>query len=263
MSEFVRAMAGLVGRLSVRAAGLAFVLASVAACPAQAQTLIDASHRVTAVPGFAGTGLAGTYYNSNVQAGALATFSAPNVCFPDCSSTNFSDGSGGLTAFTNGNATNISFLVPSNQIPTTWSNSRLTLNGYIAINQTGTYGFTLGSDDNSSLSIGGISLLAIPGCCTTVSGSASFSATGLYAVAINFMEFGGGSYLDVTASHGGSCIIGCSNGSGGYTNSGLFYSDADLQGAPAPIPGRGWPSIAILAVFGIASLARRFGRAAL
>jgi hypothetical protein len=227
------------------AAGLAIILAYASIHSAQAQNLIDPSTSIGSVPGYAGTGLSGTYYNTGVSDQPLATFTTTNVCFPDCSSTSFSDGAGGLLAFTNGNISNVAFN-PNVQAPDYWNNSSLDISGYIAINQPGIYNFTLGSDDNSYLTIGGQNLLSIPGCCTTVGGSASFSAAGLYPILIQFMEYGGGSYLNVTASNDSGCLIGCSDGNGGYIDSGLFYSDAQLQGAPAPAVGSGWVSIALL-----------------
>ena len=214
------------------------------------------------MPGFAGTGLFGQYTAFSFSSSPIATFLAPNVCFPDCHSGVFSDGSGGLAVFTNGNATDIVF-GPGIQPPNNWSNSGLSINGYIAINQPGTYHFSLGSDDNSHLTIGGQNFLNIPGCCTTVNGAASFSAAGLYPILVQFTEFGGGSYLDLTAhadngdGGNGACLFGCVNTNGALVDSGLFYSDAQLQGAPAPQVGSGWYSGAILTVLGLAAWVRR------
>jgi hypothetical protein len=228
---------------------------------AQAQSItVDPSQSIGPVPDFAGTGLAGTYYNPNYYNGTLATFLAPNICFPDCAGSSFSDGDGGLVEFTNGNATNIQYL--TDIAPTNWSGSGLNINGYIAITQPGTYYFTISSDDSSSSVLAGQDFIGIPTCCQSQSGDATFSAAGLYAIAVAFNEGGGGSQLDFTvADSNENCLIGCSNGDGGYTNSGLFYSDAQLQGAPAPMIGGGWASLSLLALLGAGSLVRRAGHA--
>src|SRR5947209_7622763 len=108
------------------AAGLAILVALSAANQAHAQTLVDPNSRVSAVPGFAGTGLFGNYYNQGFADGtfesdvinsngpltgysSLATFLSTNICYPDCQGGSISDGNGGLRYFLNGNATNIVF----------------------------------------------------------------------------------------------------------------------------------------------------------
>jgi hypothetical protein len=251
MIETTRMIIGFLRRVSFAAACLAVAAAIMfASAPhAQAQTLIDPSQSIGPVPGFAGTGLDGIYYDYNVGSNPLGTFTAPNICFPDCNGNSFSDGSGGFLAFTNGHVDNVNFLIPTGNLPTTWGNSALSIVGYIAIANPGTYSFSLGSDDNSHLTVGGQNFLNIPGCCQTVTGPATFSAAGLYPIAVQFMEIGGGSYLNVTEKDGntGACILGCSN-AGGLVDSGLFYSQGQLQGAPAPTIGGGLPSMALLAL---------------
>jgi hypothetical protein len=251
-------------RLSVAAACLLvlIVLSMAPSRPADAQTVLSSSDSIGPVPGFAGTGLSGLYYNFNVSQDPIATFTTPNICYPDCVGSVFEDGTGGLTAFTNGNIDNVNFLIPTEQIPTDWSSSELSIAGYLAITQPGTYNFFLGSDDSSHLQIAGQNILDIGDCCTTVSGSVTFAVAGLYSIAVQFMEFGGGSYLNLTATDSNdACFLGCTASRGGLIDSGLFYSDGQLQGAPAPLPGSGIASLAV-AFAGLAIAVRRKTRRA-
>ena len=228
--------------------------------------LIDASQRVGAVPGYAGTGLDGLYYDNNfgysTDAGAApqASFTTTNICYPDCFQGRIRDGDGGLSYFTNGNASNIVDLTGSG-LRGSWDSSQLILSGYIAITQPGTYTFSLGSDDNSFLTIAGQSIASIPGCCYTDVEQATFSAAGLYAIAVNFQEGGGSSYLSLTAfdptfdptsydpySQDASptgCILGCTDANGNLQANTLFYSQAQIDSAPAPVTGAGWLSLLV------------------
>ena len=227
----------------------------------QAQVTIDPSASAGSVPAYAGAGLAGTYYRFNDPSTPYATFTTANICYPDCQGSLFDDGQGGLIAFTNGNIADVNFLIPSDEIPNEWDSSNLSLAGYIAIAQAGTYDFTLGSDDSSSLTIGGQSVLGIPGCCMDVEAPVTFGAAGLYPIAVEFMESGGGSLLNLSAFNDatGDCLLACTDGNGNPTNGGVFYSDAQLEGAPAPTVGAGWPGILTLLAGG-ASIRYRRGR---
>ncbi len=227
---------------------------------AQAQTMIGSNQSIGPVPDYAGTGLYGLYSITSGNAAftgdtsPLASFLTTNICFPDCSAGAFSDGAGGLMGFTNGNATNITFFNPDAPVPQTWNNSSLSINGYIAITQPGTYSFTLSHDDDISLSLGGQNIVDL-GCCG-VSGpyGVNFASPGLYAIAINFIENGGGSYEDLLATDPtGTCILGCYDRNGALQPNSLFYSDGQLQGAPAPIPGSG-PLSLILALGTLAAM---------
>ncbi len=260
-----------VRRLPLYAAGLAIILTFSVVHRAQAQNLVgDPSF---SVPDFGGTGLQGYYYSDPGGSGnrgsfdaaiansigplgnpaPLATFLSTNICYPSCNQ-GFDDSTGGLVSFLNGNATNIQFLNTDIAPPTTWNDSGLILNGYVAITTPGSYSFSLGSDDASNLRVG-----------TYFGGAAdlTFATAGLYALAVNFTEDGGGSILRliVTDDSTGACILGCTsgvqnNGFNGVLPNNLFYSDAQLQGAPAPAIGSGLFSIAILALLAVGALAR-------
>jgi hypothetical protein len=248
------------------AAGLATVLALGLGHSAQAQTLVDPNSRVSAVPGYAGTGLFGNYYyrgtpdsqfesdiinlnSSTITYPSLATFLSTNICYPDCQGGSISDYQGGLRFFLNGNATNILFADPNPQNePQDFSYSGLILEGYIAINQIGTYNFNLNSDDGSQLRVGDY----VGG-----SNTLEFTATGLYQIAVNFFEHGGGSLLSLTDSDSNTqtCLFGCYDGS--LLANDLFYSQGQLQGAPAPTIGSGPSGLAVLSLLGLGAVYRR------
>ncbi len=241
--------------LCVCAAAFALILVfAVTAHPARAQIVVDPRTSIGAVPGFAGTGLFGLYTrdvgNSNNFAAQdfsqpLASFTATNLCFPDCFSGNsFNDNSGGLAAFTNGNAI-ITDLTGGN-LPVDWNSDALLITGYVAITQPGTYDFNILTDNDSRLSIGGTFIGGVVGCCGPDNETASFSSAGLYPILFQFLEYGGASGLDLTATDpSGHCFLGCYNVDNVLLPNSLFYSDAQLQGAPAPLPGVGWPSLLV------------------
>jgi hypothetical protein len=256
------------GRLALFAA---VVVVALTAGRAQAQTVIDPNDSIGPVPNYAGTGLFGLY---NLDGGnqdytgssnPIASFLTTNVCFPDCLGSAFQDGTGGLAAFTNGNATNITFFDPNGPVPTDWSDSQLNISGYLAITQPGTYSFFLSDDDYVSMSLGGQPFVTL-GCCGRGQGpfQASFSQAGLYAIALQFIEVGGQSYLDLTGTDpSGACILGCYS-DGQLEPNGLFYSDQQLDSAPAPTPGTGLMSLAVAlgAIFAIRLGSRRRGNPA-
>jgi hypothetical protein len=262
-------------RIVSLAFGFATILILAAGHQVQAQTLVDPNSRVSAVPGFAGTGLQGYYYNNSMNDGSfdssvinatgplsnfspLATFLSTNVCYPDCSGGSIYDyghGDGALRFFLNGNASNIQFVDPMMAEPQDWSSSALILNGYIAINQPGSYLFNLGSDDGSKLTIGDYSGGSV---------DLTFTAAGLYQIAVNFYEDGGFSNLSLTATsdgNGGACFLGCSDGNGVLQANNLFYSQGQLEGAPAPTIGSGMSSLALLGLLGVGAVSRRHRRA--
>ncbi len=218
--------------------------------PAGAVT-ISASQDLAAVPANPGTGLLGNYYkfnsssnignlaNANIlissSGGPTATFTSSTVCFPDCAGTSISD-SNTMTTFLNGHANNFAYTSASQ--PTSIDHSAITLTGYIAITQTGTYNFNLGSDDGSQLSIGGQTVVNNDSDhgFTVVGGAATFSQTGLYAISITYFEDSGSTGLDFFAKDpNGNCVIGlASNCASGSASTGLLYSSLPATATPEP-----------------------------
>ena len=228
--------------------------------PARAQNLIDPSESIGSVPGYAGTGLFGLFFDnadgySQANGSAPgATFLTANLCFPDCLGNSFTDSAGGLTAFTNGAATSISFFTSNEPMRLTWDSSELDITGYIAITTPGTYSFTIGSDDNTNFTIGKSLFQVFGGGPQTTSDT--FTAAGLYPIDVQFLEFNGGSRLSITGTDpNGSCILGCYNGN--LLANDLFYSDEQLAGAPAPTIGGGWPGFTCAVLLGAGALVRR------
>ena len=245
------------------AAAVAALMAALGFVPStQAQNLIPPSENQGAVPGFGGTGLAGLYYDngngfsSASGSQAEASFTANNLCFPDCLGNSFTDGAGGLQLFTNGAATNFNFFTSVEPVRLTWDNSEIVMAGYIAITTPGTYTFTVGSDDNTFLTIGGVQQQILGGGPQTFQDT--FTQAGLYKMSVDFLEFGGGSRLSFVADDpNGNCIIGCYNVDNNLNPNDLFYSDADLSGAPAPAIGGGWAAIAVAGLMGTEMMRRR------
>jgi len=251
-------------RTGFRAAalGCAFAVALVASSRAQNVIDINPNDVVGPVPASAGTGLFGQYYNfqsvttqiPNLETaaslvagsnGPIATFLSNGICFPECDfESTVSDDTSTLVDFLNGHATNIN------------------LTGYIAITQPGQYLFELDSDDGSRLSIDSQVIAQGDRIQSIASGFsygyADFSAPGLYKLAVNFFENNGGSALDLLAYDPNfNCLLGCEDDNGNLIPSPLLYNDGDLQGAPAPAIGVGWPALVVLAAFGTVSAARR------
>jgi len=226
---------------------------------AGAQNLIPPTESQGPVPTFGGTGLFGVYYDngsgfsSAAGSQAEASFTTSNLCFPDCLGGGFNDGTGGLQAFTNGNATNFNFFTSVEPVRLTWDSSEIVMSGYIAITTPGTYTFNLGRDDFVSFTLGGVTQQF--GCCGTDVVQDTFTQPGLYAISVQFIENGGGSVLSLTGlDPNNNCILGCYDANNNLAQNDLFYSDADLSGAPAPVIGGGWAAIALL---GLAALRRR------
>ncbi len=215
------------------------------------------------IPEFAGTGLFGIYYDngdgfsSSKGSPPQASFTTTNLCFPDCQGNSFNDGTGGLASFLGNNATGISILDTQTAPRGTWDNSELDIGGYIAITQPGTYQFTVGSDDFTYLTIEGMPTQSILGGGPQTF-SEVFSTAGLYAIAVQFLEFSGGSRLSfVGTDPNGNCYFGCYNADNVLLPNSLFYSQGQLDGAPAPVIGGGWISAAFAALLGAGVVVRR------
>jgi hypothetical protein len=230
--------------------------------PASAQNLIPPSEDLGSVPTFGGTGLAGVYYdNGNNYSSAAgsqpeASFTTSNLCFPDCLGNSFSDGNGGLQAFTNGAATNFTFFTSVEPVRLSWNSSEIDMAGYLAVTTPGTYTFTVGSDDNTFFTLGGVQQQILGGGPQTFQDT--FSQAGLYAMTVQFLEFGGNSRLSVQATDpNGNCILGCYDANNALVANDLYYSDAELQGAPAPVIGGGWAAMALVGTMGVEMMRRR------
>jgi hypothetical protein len=243
-------------------AAMALTVAIGVTLSAQAQNLIPPSEDQGEIPGFGGTGLAGLYYdngnNFSFAAGsqAEASFTANNLCFPDCLGNSFTDSAGGLQLFTNGSASNFNFFTSVEPVRLTWDNSEIVMAGYIAITTPGTYTFTVGSDDNTFLTIGGVQQQILGGGPQTFQDT--FTQAGLYKISVDFLEINGASRLSFVADDpNGNCIIGCYNVDNNLNPNDLFYSDADLSGAPAPTIGGGWAAITVAGLMGIEMMRRR------
>jgi len=234
---------------------------SVLAPSSRAQNLITPDQSIGSVPDFGGTGLFGLYYDNGAGYSSAAgsppeaSFTASNICFPDCQGGNFSDPNGGLQAFTNGNAFNFNFFTSVEPVRLTWDNSEIDMSGYIAITTPGVYTFSASRDDNFAITIGGVTNSY--GCCGTDTFQDQFTAPGLYRISMLFQESGGGSEMAFTATDpSGNCIIGC-YADGVLQPNDLFYSDTDLEGAPAPVIGGGWAAITVAGLMGIGMTWRR------
>jgi hypothetical protein len=147
-----------------------------------------------------GIGLSGAYYQfssdpeplSNAESmiasssGPAATFIATTVCFPSCGGT-LGDGNN-LAAFLGGNAINLS----PNSI-TDLSDHAMVLTGYLYAPTTGTYSFTLGSDDGSALWINNALVINDDGdhSFTSVTNNSVSLTAGLNSIKVLQIEVGG------------------------------------------------------------------------
>ncbi len=239
--------------------GIALIIALIALIawqPAGATT-ISTSADLSAVPTSAGTGLTVQYYSfgsteatSWAQAnklilaanGPTATFNTTAICYPDCAGNTVNDSPETMAQYVSGSDTNFSYTVSGSQIPTTIADTAMVMTGYIAITQVGTYTFYLGSDDGSILSIGGQTIVNNDGQHNfqTDTGTATFSAPGLYAFTLDYFEASG---------RGANCAA-------GTAQTGLFYSS--LPAAAVPEPASLWVMAGgLLGVFGFARWRRR------
>jgi len=204
---------------------LAFL--ALASMPAAAVT-ISTSQNLGTVPATSGSGLLGYYYefstSNNIgnlatanqlissSGGPTATFTTTQVCFPDCAGNSISDSST-MTQFLNGHASNFSYTSANH--PTSIDHSAIVLNGFIAITQTGTYNFNLGSDDGAQLTIGNQVVIGdgVLHSFAISSGSATFTTAGLYAITIQYYENSGYTSLEFWGSDSsGNCTLGrCNN----------------------------------------------------
>ncbi len=216
---------------------------------------IAANASAGAVPAYAGSGLAGTYYAFNTgginnlaqanqlvsaAAAATATFTSNTICFPDCAGTSISDSSS-LSALLNGNVTNFSYTSGASAV-TQLNQSVMILTGYVAVTQAGPYTYYLGSDDGSVLSIGGQNIIDNDGnhSFTTDTAVVTYAAAGLYAISIEYFENNGVTGLDFYSMNDttNQCVFGRSpTCTPGTAASGLFYTTSSV---PVPEPGSIW-----------------------
>jgi hypothetical protein len=231
---------------------LILFLALMAAWRPAGAVVISSSMNLGAVPGTAGTGLTAKYYAfSNepqslsdaanmiaASSGPTATFITTSVCYPNCADGQVADSSTTMASFVGSNATNFTYTVPNSQVPSTITATAMTITGYIAITKVGNYTFTLGSDDGTSLVIGGQTVINNDGRhgYQTANGTASFTQTGLYAITLNYFEGSGNAGFEFYGSNPtGSCVIGrASNCAGGTASTGLFYSSLPTGSVPEP-----------------------------
>jgi hypothetical protein len=218
-----------------------------AVCHQAGAVTIGGDASVGPVPMDPGTGLLGSYYKLNTtfvtsmtqatqfiaaSGGPTATFTTTTVCFPNCNLSTLTDSATSLTTLLNGNATNLIYTVPASQIPTTTDHSAMTLTGYIAIAQAGTYNFNLAADDGAQLTIGNQIIIA-GGAMHSFeidSGTAVFATAGLYAINIQYFENNGYTGLEFWGSNGsGTCIIGRAANCNGTAATSLFYSTASVS----------------------------------
>lgn len=155
----------------------------------------------------AATGLKGAYYDTDgiyslsAAAAAIAgktpdaTFTATETCYPACHAVTNDNVS--LNAYLGGNATNISANSISNV-----NGHVMTLDGFITFAQSKTYDFWLRSDDGSSLTIGGYSLLSDGLHALSSEMGSQFFAAGTYAISIVQFENGGDTGLTVKMRYG-------------------------------------------------------------
>lgn len=200
-----------------------------------------------ALPGVAGSGLSGSYYAFNSWPGNLAntemligqmsgptaTFTATSVCFPACDTTIGDDST--LAQYLGGNAVNLSPNSISNL-----SDHGLVLSGYLAIATSGTYQFSIASDDGARLQIGGTTVIDADGDHSLSGGSANveFTNSGLYAFKVLAFEDGGVTGLTVL-QNGNSLIT------------------SQLYTSAVPIPGAAWLFVSALSGIGVYSRTQR------
>jgi hypothetical protein len=235
----------------MRLIALLFIACLLHAGKVQALT-IGADQSAGAIPMDPGTGLLGKYYKLNTgyvtslsqstqliatSGGPTATFTTTAVCFPNCNLSTVPDASTSLAGLLGSYASNLVYNVPPSMIPTAVDHSAMTITGYIAIAQAGTYNFNLASDDGSQLTIGNQVVIAGGALhsFSTASGAADFTAAGLYAISIQYFENAGYTGLEFWASDGnGTCIVGRGANCNGTATTTLFYSSASSS---APEPG--------------------------
>ena len=104
MINYLRLCVPVARRVSASMAVVLTIFAIFAASQsALAGVTISGGGSSGAVPSFGGTGLSGSYYNSDFTGDLLATFATTNLCYPTCFAVNpydgggevFDDGSGG------------------------------------------------------------------------------------------------------------------------------------------------------------------------
>jgi hypothetical protein len=258
----------------MRKLSLILAICMLAAAHRAGAVVIGADASVGAVPTSTGTGLSGSYYkfgsgtaittmNQAIQlisaaSGPTATFTTAAVCYPNCNISTVLDASTSLSGFLGGNASGLTYTLPPSQIPTTIDHSALSLTGYIAIGQAGTYNFNLGSDDGAQLTIGNQAIIADNALHSFAinSGSATFAAAGLYAITIQYYENTGYTGLEFWGSDSlGNCALGRCNNT--FAGNPFYMTVPGAIAAPEP-------TAVTTFVGGLAALAwvrRRSGRA--
>lgn len=192
------ALTAVMTRHSLRALALSSLLA-VTGAGAQAADFSFAT-AAAALPTTDGTGLDGSFYSLSRWPNTLAdaatliadmgaptvSFTATGICMPTCSAQSW-DATTSTDAYLATSATGISGSAA------TLNNSAMVISGYLAIRTAGDYTFSLGSDDGSSLSIAGMTVINNDGNhglsfrTTTI----HFAEAGLYAINVNYFEDAG------------------------------------------------------------------------
>jgi len=233
----------------MRLSSLILALGLLAAAPHAGAVIIGADMSAGAVPTTTGTGLSGSYYKFGVPvtsmgqaiqlmsaaSGPTATFTTAAVCYPNCNVSTVPDASTTLSGFLGNNASGLTYTVPPSQIPTAIDHSAMTLTGYIAIGQAGTYNFNLGSDDGAQLSIANQVVIADNALHSFAinSGSATFTAAGLYAITIQYFENSGYTSLELWGSDSlGNCTLGRCNNT--LANNPFYLTAPGTTAAPEP-----------------------------
>src|SRR6056300_80177 len=110
----------------------------------------------------------------------------------------------GTTEYYSGTINPFSSNIFSGSFSNTWSTNYFAVkyDGYFKPKETGTYNFSLNSDDASEFIIEGIGkpddlVVFIHGCCTTTYGSAVLNKDTWYRFEVRFQEYGGGEYLNL------------------------------------------------------------------
>jgi hypothetical protein len=142
-----------------------------------------------------------------------------------------------LANLLNGNARNLIYSLPISLVPSSLSQSAITISGYIAIDQPGTYNFNLVSSGGSQLTIGNQFIISAGDLTThpTETGVATFEEAGLYPISIEYVIDSGDALLEfwMTDSQG-ACFAGRNATCDATAATDLFYATSSTS---APEPG--------------------------